>query len=110
VVINNVSAANLIDGVWALSDANNPLRIAPDLQPISAIYPNPFNDFVKVNIAEHENEVIDYVIYDAMLREVLKGKLLQGESIINTQQLVPGAYVIKANVGGIEKQEKMVKM
>ncbi|MEO8147114.1 MAG: T9SS type A sorting domain-containing protein [Bacteroidia bacterium] len=108
--INNVSATNLVNGMWALSDMTSPLRIDNSTENFTEIYPNPFNDYIHVALDPKQETAVDYIIYDATMRAVAEGKLNVGDEIINTQNLSRGAYILKINSGELNLQQKILKM
>ncbi len=73
------------------------------------INPNPFTQVI--TIESFENEVNQFVIRDALGREVLKGTISQGIQEVNTSSLSEGVYYIQLNGKEITgSSQKIIKI
>jgi len=99
--INVFSYANSVDHT---SDILDPLKV----------YPNPFNDQLKLNFTSNKDQTLTYTLYDLMDHEVLKDQvsLYKGENEIklNTMLLNRGIYFLGLiREGKIARIIKVVK-
>jgi hypothetical protein len=75
------------------------------------VFPNPANDFVTLKIEKGEIQNVEFVLFDAQGKFLLKGKLTDTEQKVSFEQLNTGNYVIKIFKNGREIQAfKIVKI
>ncbi|MFZ1424792.1 MAG: PKD domain-containing protein [Saprospiraceae bacterium] len=59
------------------------------------LLPNPFRDYLIVNIPEYNPEKMKMEIFDFNGKKVYSTKMLQGSNIIHTHEFVAGVYFLK---------------
>ena len=71
-----------------ITSTNNELDNSP-----FRVYPNPSEDQIKISKVNGLNELIEYKIIDLIGKEVLKGTMINGQSV-NINNLQSGVYSI----------------
>ena len=71
------------------------------------VYPNPFGNELK--ISRSGNSDGEVVLYDMLGKEILREKISNQETIINTEKLSSGFYLLKYSEGNKIKNTKLLK-
>ena len=69
------------------------------------VYPNPFNNELIIN-GDYNGEMI---LFDITGKEILHQKIIAGENKINTENLLPGFYLVNYVNGDRTENIKVVK-
>lgn len=85
-------------------DVNN----EPIAESIS-IYPNPANGQIFLNGIDTEIQTVVYDIFDVYGRQVMRGKLKNGNTPVKISRLVAGNYFIKVSIHGKTLSGKFIK-
>ncbi len=72
-------------------------------------YPNPFADELKIIVNGNIDKIGDAVLFDALGKEILREKITQAETIINTEKLLPGFYLLNYTDGNRSTNTKLLK-
>jgi hypothetical protein len=106
-----VSDSTVSDGViYLIPTGINESTILNEL----TIYPNPTSDKAIISLISNQNELLNYVLYDALGKQIEQKELsiLSGintlEININQLQLSKGVYVIKLFKSGKEITKKLI--
>ncbi len=78
---------------------------------LSAItYPNPTSDYVMLKISDHALDNLSYNLIDINGKAISNGRITNGDTQINMQQLEMGMYIIKVSQNNQElKTFKIIK-
>ncbi len=78
---------------------------------LSAItYPNPTSDYVMLKISDHALDNLSYNLIDINGKAISNGRIINGDTQINMQQLEMGMYIIKVSQNNQElKTFKIIK-
>ncbi|TRW25124.1 S8 family serine peptidase [Flavobacterium zepuense] len=73
-----------------------------------AVWPNPANSEVNINLVQDSSAPATVAFYDIQGREVLVRELSQSLSVINTNNLSAGVYMVKVTQGAKQQVKKVV--
>lgn len=105
-ILNNSSSDSSADVFIAKLDMVTGLSNVSVAPGFLSIYPNPFNDEFVINGTTQKGKII---ILDAMNKEVLSQKTINGETKINTCNLKPGFYILRYIKDGRVINSKLIK-
>jgi len=87
-----------------ITSTNNELDNSP-----FRIYPNPSEDQIRISRINGSNDFIEYKVIDPLGKEVLKGRIINGQSV-NINNLQSGVYSMLLNdQNDIYYLEKFIK-
>jgi hypothetical protein len=72
-----------------------------------SIYPNPANNFLKIDIEENTNATIE--IIDALGRVFIQSEINEKENTINVSQLPSGVYILSLQSNGVFQKKLFTK-
>lgn len=72
-----------------------------------SIYPNPANNFLKIDIEENTNATIE--IIDALGRVFIQSEINEKENTINVSQLPSGVYILSLQSNGVFQKKIFIK-
>jgi hypothetical protein len=86
------------------------LEEAKDISLEFVVYPNPANDFVKLNLMNYEVQNLRYRLYDISGSLIQDNKIEGNETTISMQNFSPATYILKVVQGTKEiKSFKIIK-
>ncbi len=97
-----------------INTADNKFGIISPTDPIiTAVYPNPFNNYTTINVILKNNEVFNISFYDLSGREILAERIFSrydgnNSIIFNASSLQSGIYLCRVETGNFQSVEKLV--
>lgn len=72
-------------------------------------YPNPFSNVIKIAVNGNINKISEAVLFDALGKEISREKITTEETILNTEKLLPGFYLLTYTDGNKTTNTKLLK-
>ena len=95
-----------VDGAESLSDVVSVVvRGAEDMRPSIAVYPNPANDFINIDVVKGTGDVVQIEMFDLTGKAIVLNGMnvtASGNSAsisIPVSNLSPANYVLRVNIG-----------
>ena len=72
-------------------------------------YPNPFSNVIKIVVNSNINKIGEAILFDALGKEIFREKTTTEETILNTENISPGFYLLTYTNGNKTTITKLLK-